>query len=223
MRRGFTLIELLVVIAIIAILAAVLFPVFAQAKEAAKKTSCLSNLRQLGIATKLYLGDNEDVYPYQPRFPQNADGTYPYGLTSGGRAPAGEGDKGQPDGWSDTPATNRWDAGPLVHLLQGYVANLDLGYCPTSERKYPDVSPNTNYEQNAYIFADMKREQTGGGTPGRPVTELEIAAPSETFILQDRKGTKPTLHQKGVNNSCADGRALWIAPNSKRVRAAYWQ
>jgi len=49
-RKGFTLIELLVVIAIIAILAAILFPVFAQARESARKTSCLSNVRQLGTA-----------------------------------------------------------------------------------------------------------------------------------------------------------------------------
>ena len=60
---GFTLIELLVVIAIIAILAAILFPVFAQAKEAAKKTACLSNVKQIGISMQLYLNDNEDTYP----------------------------------------------------------------------------------------------------------------------------------------------------------------
>ena len=58
-RSGFTLIELLVVIAIIAILAAILFPVFAQAKAAAKKTVCLSNEKQLGLATFLYEGDND--------------------------------------------------------------------------------------------------------------------------------------------------------------------
>jgi prepilin-type N-terminal cleavage/methylation domain-containing protein len=62
-RRAFTLIELLVVIAIIAILAAILFPVFACAKVAAKKTSDLSNTRQLGVAMQLYLHDNDDVYP----------------------------------------------------------------------------------------------------------------------------------------------------------------
>lgn len=63
MKRAFTLIELLVVIAIIAVLAAILFPVFAQAKAAAKNTSCVSNARQIGMAVKLYLGDHDDTMP----------------------------------------------------------------------------------------------------------------------------------------------------------------
>jgi prepilin-type N-terminal cleavage/methylation domain-containing protein len=61
--RAFTLIELLVVIAIIAILAAILFPVFAQAKLAAKKTKEISNMKQVGTAAFLYLGDNDDTNP----------------------------------------------------------------------------------------------------------------------------------------------------------------
>jgi prepilin-type N-terminal cleavage/methylation domain-containing protein/prepilin-type processing-associated H-X9-DG protein len=60
---GFTLIELLVVIAIIAILAAILFPVFAQAKEAAKKTADLSNNKQLLLGCQMYMGDFDDVFP----------------------------------------------------------------------------------------------------------------------------------------------------------------
>ena len=62
-RRAFTLIELLVVIAIIAILAAILFPVFAQAKAAAKKAVCLSNLKQIGLSFTLYLNDYDDHLP----------------------------------------------------------------------------------------------------------------------------------------------------------------
>jgi prepilin-type N-terminal cleavage/methylation domain-containing protein/prepilin-type processing-associated H-X9-DG protein len=60
---GFTLIELLVVIAIIAILAAILFPVFAQAREAARKTSCLSNMKQVGLATLMYVQDYDETFP----------------------------------------------------------------------------------------------------------------------------------------------------------------
>ena len=62
-RLAFTLIELLVVIAIIAILAAILFPVFAQAKAAAKKTASLSNMKQLGTSVQLYTLDTDDTYP----------------------------------------------------------------------------------------------------------------------------------------------------------------
>jgi prepilin-type N-terminal cleavage/methylation domain-containing protein len=61
--RAFTLIELLVVIAIIAILAAILFPVFAQARVAAMQTTVISNLRQLGLALTMYAGDHDDVFP----------------------------------------------------------------------------------------------------------------------------------------------------------------
>jgi prepilin-type N-terminal cleavage/methylation domain-containing protein/prepilin-type processing-associated H-X9-DG protein len=62
-RRGFTLIELLVVIAIIAILAAILFPVFARARENARRTSCLSNLKQIGLGVMQYTQDYDEKYP----------------------------------------------------------------------------------------------------------------------------------------------------------------
>jgi len=73
-KRGFTLIELLVVIAIIAILAAILFPVFAQAREKARAISCLSNMKQLGLAEMQYNQDNDEKY---------TDGDNPYGEENG--------------------------------------------------------------------------------------------------------------------------------------------
>ena len=66
--RGFTLIELLVVIAIIAILAAILFPVFAQAREAARKTSCMSNHKQYSAATMMYVQDFDETFPQSAYF-----------------------------------------------------------------------------------------------------------------------------------------------------------
>jgi prepilin-type N-terminal cleavage/methylation domain-containing protein len=62
-KRGFTLIELLVVIAIIAILAAILFPVFAQARESARKANCMSNMKQLTLATLQYIQDYDEMFP----------------------------------------------------------------------------------------------------------------------------------------------------------------
>ena len=79
MRRGFTLIELLVVIAIIAILAAILFPVFGRAREKARQTSCLSNLKQLGLAFMQYAQDYDECFPLLRTY--TASGTFYYPWT----------------------------------------------------------------------------------------------------------------------------------------------
>src|SRR5262245_40148306 len=79
-RIGFTLIELLVVIAIIAILAAILFPVFAQARDKARGTSCLSNLKQIGTGLYLYLQDYDETYPLN-RFDIHGPDCKPLGYT----------------------------------------------------------------------------------------------------------------------------------------------
>src|SRR5262249_20542997 len=74
-RNGFTLIELLVVIAVIAILAALLFPVFSQARENGRAATCLSNLRQEGMAVMLYTQEADDTYPILVYPHYDGDGT----------------------------------------------------------------------------------------------------------------------------------------------------
>ncbi|MDX2064894.1 MAG: prepilin-type N-terminal cleavage/methylation domain-containing protein [Fimbriimonadaceae bacterium] len=120
-RQGFTLIELLVVIAIIAILAAILFPVFAQAKEAAKKTTGVSNTKQLGTANAIYLSDHDDMFPMA--FSRRANGTWRYNnahpcpenVIVGG-------------GW-DAPGVAETVRNQWAISLQPYVKNNDL-YVP---------------------------------------------------------------------------------------------
>ena len=134
-RKGFTLIELLVVIAIIAILAAILFPVFAQAKLAAKKTSDLSNLKQIGTSTKLYEADYDD-YLYQHRF--NIGAVAPQYLDAAGNlssiAPDTTTDPVGTPAASVTSASNKrffW-----VYALAPYTKNFNLFADPTQANAF---------------------------------------------------------------------------------------
>jgi prepilin-type N-terminal cleavage/methylation domain-containing protein len=129
MRRtkAFTLIELLVVIAIIAILAAILFPVFAQAKEKAKQTSCLSNTKQMGAGFLLYLSDADDRYPMSMSVDE-ATGTYRIGTLRNGT------DLGEfPHDWRPSQTTARKNEN-LTHwsnAVYAYIQNYGVYSCPS--------------------------------------------------------------------------------------------
>ncbi len=127
-KRAFTLIELLVVIAIIAILAAILFPVFAQAKAAAKKTVCLSNVKQQGLAFFMYANDYDDNTELFKVI--NGGTTQVYGANAGKTEPYIYG--GAVTG-----------AGYWFDLLQPYAKNFGVVYCP--DRNFADPGDTTNY------------------------------------------------------------------------------
>jgi prepilin-type N-terminal cleavage/methylation domain-containing protein len=125
-RRAFTLIELLVVIAIIAILAAILFPVFAQAREKARQTACTSNMKQVSSAAIMYAQDYDEVLPFQGN-PANL------------RADIGN--------YTSSPFAV-W-----INGLQPYVKNAGVWVCPSSVKHptVPPVAPNdTNYWINGH-------------------------------------------------------------------------
>ena len=129
-KHGFTLIELLVVIAIIAILAAILFPVFAQAREKARQASCLSNMKQLGTATQLYVDDYDETLPPAYLFDSDLNPAYTDGSYSA-----------YPCNNCKKPRTycNPCDVAENPHwtwkdALFPYVKNCNLYYCPSDKQ-----------------------------------------------------------------------------------------
>jgi prepilin-type N-terminal cleavage/methylation domain-containing protein/prepilin-type processing-associated H-X9-DG protein len=126
-RRGFTLIELLVVIAIIGILAAMVFPVFARARESARKAVCLSNVKNIALAFQMYLADNNDTFP--PAEHRREAVNYFAASPGGGDFDFGDEDTG-------LCPHNDINANPYLRypvILDEYVKNRDVYRCPSAK------------------------------------------------------------------------------------------
>jgi prepilin-type N-terminal cleavage/methylation domain-containing protein len=172
-NRAFTLIELLVVIAIIAILAAILFPVFAQAKAAAKKTSSLSNVKQNDLAMIMYAGDYDDLFPLTVSWSTN-------------NAPAYVGSLGyQPWSWLILPYEKSF---PILNDPQA-PAQLPLA------ASWPAGSTeilNPQYGYN-YVGIDPYTYQ-GGSMPWtqNPKSSTSLSQPANTVMLANKNSDAET-------------------------------
>ena len=179
-RKGFTLIEVLVVLSVVAILAGLLFPAFVAARGKARQVSCLSTVRQLGLAMAMYTADWDDTYPYDVR----------------PRAAAGPGARPAYDG------TNKWDGSPIVAVLTPYVGSAALPFCPDHPRQIDDIGPLTNYEFNGYIALNASPPAPHAG----PVRTSDIVDPSHVLLFEDY-GESRTYHAGFRNFALCDGSA----------------
>ncbi len=203
-KRGFTLIELLVVIAIIAILASILFPVFARAREKARQTSCLSNTKQLVIAVNAYAQDYDEMLP-----------TEDYNLGGDGNT------EGVDGSW-------RGAIMPYCKNVQLFVCPSHkpaAGTYGVFDGRYNDCGQTASYAIN-----DGHQDSGGPTPPENQSLGICEDASSVIFIIESTgsedditenengHGWVPTLasflrHNGGANYGFVDGHAKWLKPN----------
>lgn len=202
MKRGFTLIELLVVIAIIAILAAILFPVFAKAREKARQASCLSNLKQMGLAALSYAQDYDEMFMY---------GYYP-GTCAWGHA--------------HTPADGVHAAYSWPSFLVPYVKNTQIFRCPSAT---PTIcSAGVGGASGTTSAYGINYDGVCGwamGSMDKPAERMMMQDMQNWFVISSTNtqatcfssfGTGITRHNDGANVNFCDGHAKWLSASTIR-------
>ncbi|MCD6352177.1 MAG: DUF1559 domain-containing protein [Armatimonadetes bacterium] len=216
-RHAFTLIELLVVIAIIAILAAILFPVFSRAREKARQASCLSNLKQIGLAAQMYVQDYNEQFP--PGLSPVWDSTHGEMVIVTAMTLL-------------MPYEKNWQISKCPSDPQGscdftYASGGSMGGMHFGE---PIAM---SYHGNKMIFrVPLYPPSFPGG--GDPLALAQIARPSETTLLWDAVwywsgGLVPYPHDEfaprhndGGNVVFVDGHAKWVNPQSPPPGCTNW-
>ncbi len=229
MKRGFTLIELLVVIAIIAILAAILFPVFARAREKARQASCLSNVRQMSNATMMYLQDYDEVFPG--------------GLT--GAPGAGQGPASQSPYFTIYKLTG--------DVIYPYVMNRQIFFCPSADGGEMYAC---DYGFNRRLCRDLRSENPVALGDIEAPAEVFLCFDSGAYMIHDSYLTNPSgnfwyipgtavgrdpatltpyaltgfaagdfvdgRHNEGINVGFADGHAKWLSGQYVAGNLQHW-
>ena len=238
-KKGFTLIELLVVIAIIAILAAILFPVFAQAREKARQATCLSNLKNLGTAVVMYTQDYNECYPMGIG-PGTVESTYYWTYKVGQYVKDWKmfycpSYYNSYDG-SITAETGEYGVPNLSFnaLYGGYTANAWLfsstsiynNYYPKTPIKVARVKSPSNvvaiYEASSYLMGDIDWQcwgtysawLPGSGVAGHPCAGGDNPVLSGEQLSDYNNGR----HNEGINFAYADGHAGFL----KSAEAISW-
>jgi len=215
-RSAFTLIELLVVIAIIAILAAILFPVFAQAREAARKTTCQSNLKQIGLALRMYSNDYDEHWFCSGALPQ-----FPATVADGSNLIRNLG-------------------GGLAYFCQPYVKNYGIFKCPSDPGDdYWTRNSNGAYVSSiwwghptSYMYRHIWDCAGPRGDPRVGMADASLAFPANQGVFvelaawhAEKKSlwnTEQPLTTRTVNMAYADGHVKvyklnYLAPESWNV------
>lgn len=219
-RRAFTLIELLVVIAIIAILAAILFPVFARARENARRASCLSNVKQMGLGMMMYAQDYDETLP-PALYAMSTPYSYPDNVV--------------------------WNTGFLYwpQLIYPYTKSVQIYYCPSSPNTANPrrLSYGANqlviaYSGNpvklssivspagTYMFldaSDIRISNTVAKTPSSPYYLPGMGDAggdcSSISVASGKEDCQSGRHFGGVNMAFADGHAKWLKSSVVRAEA----
>ncbi|MER3401863.1 MAG: hypothetical protein C4336_05950 [Armatimonadota bacterium] len=206
MRKAFTLIELLVVIAIIAILAAILFPVFAQAREKGRQTVCLSNMRQMGMAVQIYFQDYDEHFPLDSHTGSGARWTWLFTLEPYTKTRLLYRCPSDPSTNWDTPrpgqrTTRRTSYGTNFWMLPNLTGLPDcLGHNTLASIASP---------ASVIYIAEMKENQSAGADHYHPGAWRYPNECSSVYFIQPQDELAMSWHSGGANYTFVDGHAKW--------------